>query len=116
MSSKRSIGARYGLADWAAQLLSALCMLVCLAYLLAVFLVCSPDTYQELRDFVRWESVRVPLLLFILALAWHAWIGGRSVIMDYIPHDGLRLAKTAGLFIYLLMCVLWAAGILWGGT
>jgi succinate dehydrogenase / fumarate reductase membrane anchor subunit len=35
--------------------------------------------------------MRVATLLFAASLAWHAWVGVRDIIMDYIKPTGLRL-------------------------
>ena len=44
------------------------------------------------RDLFAHGWMRVATLLFIVSLAWHAWVGVRDILMDYIKPDGLRLA------------------------
>ena len=51
--------------------------------------------------------------MFAVSLAWHAWVGVRDILMDYVKPDGLRLALQV-LFILLLASYLgWAVQILW---
>ena len=113
MNLRPAVGAHYGLVDWVLLLLTAVVMIVALLVLLIMALVFAPNSHESLRAFVAWEPARLTLMLFILALAWHAWVGGRSVLMDYIPNDSLRLLKSVALFCYLVICVLWAASVLW---
>ena len=48
------------------------------------------------------------------ALALHAWIGMRDILMDYVHHSGVRLALTLAVIVTLAACVLWMAAVLWG--
>ena len=40
--------------------------------------------------------MRIATLLFVLALALHAWVGMRDIFMDYVQPLGLRLALHVG--------------------
>ena len=113
---RRAIGAHYGVSEWAMQLLTAVVMILCMAYLAAAWLLVQPASHQQLAAFIGNDLVRLPLMLMILALVWHAWIGAKSVMMDYLPWDWFRLAKLAGAACYLVICLVWAAGTLWGGA
>jgi succinate dehydrogenase / fumarate reductase membrane anchor subunit len=57
--------------------------------------------------------MRVATLLFAASLAWHAWVGVRDIVMDYIKPDGLRLAAEVLTILVLAGYVVWAAQILW---
>jgi succinate dehydrogenase / fumarate reductase membrane anchor subunit len=50
--------------------------------------------------------------LFILAILFHAWIGMRDVILDYIHNVMLRLVILTGIIVVLLICGLWSLRIL----
>jgi succinate dehydrogenase / fumarate reductase membrane anchor subunit len=45
---------------------------------------------------------------------YHAWIGVRDVVMDYVKSAALRLAIYAGVILSLLLYVIWSVQILWG--
>ena len=109
---KTPVGAHYGLNDWIAQRATAAVLLIAVAVLAAALLTCRPADYESWRAFVMTGWVRGLLLLSILSLVWHAYIGARDIFMDYIKNTPLRLFKTVGMFVYLAACVVWAAIIL----
>lgn len=71
-------------------------------------------------DFAGWRGLFAPLpmriatLLFVVALALHAWVGMRDIFMDYVKPLGLRLALHVGALLWLAGCVVWAGAMLWG--
>lgn len=111
-ADKTPVGANYGLRDWLAQRLTAVVMVAAALVLFVALVVVKPAGYEAWRAFVMQGWVRLTLMLMVLALLWHAFIGARDIFMDYIRHDGWRLAKVAGCVVYLLVCLLWAAGLL----
>ena len=106
------VGAHYGLKDWLAQRATAVVMVVSAAVVAAAAWVVGPAGFEEWRGFVRSGVVRLALMLFVTALVWHAFIGVRDIVMDYLPGHFFRLGKMVGAFVYLLVCWLWAAAIL----
>ncbi len=70
-------------------------------------------------DFAVWRGLFVPLpmrivtLLFVVALALHAWVGMRDIFMDYVHPLGLRLALHIVALRWLAAGVVWATAILW---
>jgi succinate dehydrogenase / fumarate reductase membrane anchor subunit len=60
--------------------------------------------------------MRIATLLFVAALALHAWVGMRDIFMDYVKPPGLRLALHVAALVWLAACVVWAAAILWSAT
>ena len=106
-------GAHYGLRDWLAQRITAVIMAVYTVILLVVLVGGVPITYPVWKDLFAQGWMRVATLLFAASLAWHAWVGVRDILMDYIKPDGLRLTLQV-LFIVLLASYLgWAVQILW---
>ena len=53
-------------------------------------------------------------LLFLVALLYHAWIGVRSIFMDYIKDSGLRLTLYVVVIMALICYGAWTVQILWG--
>lgn len=107
------VGAHGGLGEWLAQRGTAVLMTVATAVLGVALLLHSPGGHREWVAFMGIEWVRVTALLFLLALGWHAWIGGRDIFMDYIKPDGVRVLAHFVLAVHLVACMVWAALILW---
>ena len=107
------VGAHYGLRDWLAQRITAAIMAVYTVIAAALILRSSPFTHASLKELFSLGWVRIATLLFAASLAWHAWVGVRDILMDYVKPDGLRLALQV-LFILLLASYLgWTVQILW---
>src|SRR5207237_7908793 len=85
-------GAHYGLRDWLAQRITAAIMAVYSLIVLFVLSGAKPITYGMWKDLFTQGWMRVATLLFAASLVWHAWVGVRDVLMDYIKPTGLRLA------------------------
>jgi succinate dehydrogenase / fumarate reductase, membrane anchor subunit len=107
------VGAHYGLRDWLAQRITAAIMAVYTLILLFVFFSRQPLTYAAWRDLFSDGWMRVATLLFVASLAWHAWVGARDILMDYIKPDGLRLTLQVLTVLLLAIYVGWGIQILW---
>jgi succinate dehydrogenase / fumarate reductase membrane anchor subunit len=106
------VGAHYGLRDWLAQRITAAIMAV--YTLLALWVVVShqPITHAAWKDLFARGWMRGATLLFAVCLAWHAWVGVRDILMDYIKPDGLRLALQVFFILLLASYLSWAVQIL----
>jgi succinate dehydrogenase / fumarate reductase membrane anchor subunit len=58
--------------------------------------------------------VRTFSLLFLLNLFYHAWIGIRDIVMDYVKPAGVRLVIHVLVILTLLLYTIWSVQILWG--
>ena len=106
-------GAHYGLRDWLAQRITGAIMALYSLILAVVLLVNTPNAYGVWRELFAQGWMRVATLLFAASLAWHAWVGMRDILMDYIKPAGLRLALEI-LTLGVLACYLgWTIQILW---
>jgi succinate dehydrogenase / fumarate reductase membrane anchor subunit len=106
-------GAHYGLRDWLAQRVTAAIMAVYTVIVVTVLLSGYPITYGVWRDLFSHGWMRVATLLFMASLAWHAWVGVRDILMDYIQPTGLRLALEVIVLLMIAGYVGWAIQILW---
>jgi succinate dehydrogenase / fumarate reductase membrane anchor subunit len=106
-------GAHYGLRDWLAQRVTAAIMAVYTVIVITVLLTGYPITYGVWRDLFSHGWMRVATLLFMVSLAWHAWVGIRDILMDYIQPTGLRLALEVIVLLMIAGYVGWAIQILW---
>jgi succinate dehydrogenase / fumarate reductase, membrane anchor subunit len=112
--SKRPIGAHYGLSAWLLQRLTAVVMLAYTVFLLVLVAWCPPSTYADWKGLFSGSFVRLLTMLFFLALLYHAWVGVRDIVMDYIKPTGLSLLLQSVVGAALLFYLLWSVSILWG--
>ena len=113
MTQRVVTGAHYGLRDWLAQRITAVIMAVYSVIAAAVLLSNENITYLVWRDLFAQGWMRVATLLFAASLAWHAWVGVRDILMDYIKPDGLRLGLQVGALLTIAAYVGWTIQILW---
>ena len=113
MVNRTIVGAHYGLRDWLAQRVTAVIMAVYSIILAVVLLSGQPINYAVWHDLFTQGWMRVATLLFAVSLAWHAWVGVRDIIMDYIKPTGLRLALESVVLLTIAGYVAWAIQILW---
>ena len=113
MVKRLVVGAHYGLRDWLAQRISAALMAVYALGVLILMLQRSPFTYEAWKALFAQGWMRIATLLFAASLAWHAWVGVRDILMDYVKHDGLRLALQVATVLLLAGYAGWAIEILW---
>ncbi len=106
-------GAHYGLRDWLAQRITAGVMAVYTVIILVVLLFGQPINYGVWSDLFTQGWMRVATLLFAVSLSWHAWIGVRDILMDYIKPTGLRLALEVVVLLTIAGYLAWAIQILW---
>ncbi len=110
---KLAIGAHIGTGNWLMQRATAVVLAVALPGLIIHFILALPV------DFAGWQALfapvgmRVLLVLTILALALHAWVGVRDILMDYVHFTGLRLALYLTAIVMLSGSVVWLAAVLW---
>ena len=107
------VGAHYGSGSWLAQRLTALYMAVYSLVLAVVLLAGEPLTYPAWQAMFAAGWMRIATLIFVVSLAWHAWVGARDILMDYVKPDGLRLGLEAATLLLLAVYLGWAAEILW---
>lgn len=114
MVRREVVGAHYGTRDWLAQRVTAIVMTV-YTLLFVIALLGLPRL-----DHASWQALwtapwmRHATLLFMLSLLYHAWLGMRSIFMDYIKPTGLRLALYVAVILALVWYGVWTVQILWG--
>jgi succinate dehydrogenase / fumarate reductase membrane anchor subunit len=111
--SRIVVGAHYGLRDWLAQRITGLIMAVYSVIVAVVLLSGQPITYAVWSDLFAQGWMRVATLLFAASLAWHAWVGVRDILMDYVKPTGLRLSLQVLVLLVIAGYVGWAIQILW---
>jgi len=114
---------RSGLSDWLIQRVSAVILAIYTVGLLGWF-VCNAGV-----DFATWQALnaclamRIANTLALLALIAHAWIGVWTILTDYVTSarlgtlgTALRIAMQAASFLWLFVCLVWGAVIIWAGV
>lgn len=107
------VGAHYGLGSWLAQRITAVIMALYSLILLVLLMSRGPQTYGTWRELFDHGWMRVATLLFAVSLAWHAWVGVRDIVMDYVKPDALRLGLQVVTILVLAGYVGWTVQILW---
>ena len=113
MVNRVVVGAHYGLGSWLAQRITALVIAVYTLVVLVMFITGRPLTYGVLRDLFTQGWMRVATLMFAVAVAWHAWVGVRDILMDYARPESVRLSLHVVTILLLLAYLGWTVQILW---
>jgi succinate dehydrogenase / fumarate reductase membrane anchor subunit len=106
-------GANYGLRDWLGQRVTAVVMAVFILCLAGGLLVAPPQGYTGWKAVFANQWMRIAAFLFLVTLFWHAWIGVRNILMDYVHATGVRLTLQILVILSLLFYTVWSAEILW---
>lgn len=114
--TKNPVGAHYGLGDWLLQRLTAVVMAGYTLFAVGVFAAGRASSYEDLEALLAGGFTRTFTMLFFVALLYHAWVGMRDILMDYVKATGLRLALQAAVGVALLVYLIWCASILFGGA
>ena len=113
MINRIVVGAGYGLKDWIAQRATAVVMALYTVLMTVYLLAVSPSGFEAWRNAFACGPIKFMTFLFVISLAYHAWIGVRDLWMDYIQHVGLRLTLHVATIAVLLGYAAWACAILW---
>ena len=112
--TKAPVGAHYGTGDWLLQRLTAVVMVVFTVGFIACLLWHKPASYADWKEIFGGSVARLSTMFFFAALLYHAWVGMRDIVMDYVKPTGIRLALQTVIGGVLLLYLIWSASILWG--
>ena len=108
------VGAHYGTGSWLLQRLTALVMALYTIGFAACLLWQVPASQADWKALFSGPFTRVATMVFFAALLYHAWVGMRDILMDYVKPAGARLALQSGVALALAFYLVWSASILWG--
>lgn len=74
--------------------------------------ICFPATYQQWQNWIAHPAVNVTTAVFFISLMFHAWVGMRDVIVDYVKPIVLRFSFLVLLGSSLLFMGVWSIRIL----
>ncbi|MCG6872154.1 MAG: succinate dehydrogenase, hydrophobic membrane anchor protein [Gammaproteobacteria bacterium] len=107
---------RRGLGEWFAQRVSAVVAAAFGLYFLVALCLAPPTDLETWRAWVLGGGMRLALGLFFAATLIHAWIGMRSVFLDYLKPMSLRLVVSTATGLGLAVIALWVAALLLGAV
>ena len=83
--------------------------------LLGILLWNGRFEYDSWRALFTSGAFRSVTFVFMLAVFYHAWVGMRNILMDYVKPVAVRLILQVLVICALLGYVGWTIQILWGG-
>ncbi|HYN26804.1 MAG TPA: succinate dehydrogenase, hydrophobic membrane anchor protein [Burkholderiales bacterium] len=110
---KSLVGTQHGLRDWLVQRVTAVLLAIYTVVFAGIFLVCPPQNYGEWRALFENQPMRVATFLFFVSVFWHAWIGVRDILMDYVKWTSVRFSLEIVVAVLLVGYTGWAIQILW---
>ena len=115
-SRRLVVGARYGLRDWLSQRVTATLLALFTLVLLAQLLFGGPLGYERWAAIFSAPWMKALTFVAFLALAWHAWVGMRDILMDYVNATAVRLLLYLAVVVALAASVAWLLVVLWSLT
>jgi succinate dehydrogenase / fumarate reductase membrane anchor subunit len=112
-SKRLVVGAHYGLRDWLAQRATAVVMALFTIVLVIECLMPGPMSYLKWGAIFAHQWMKVLTFVTIAAILWHAWVGVRDVLMDYVKQMAARLVLQVAAIVWLVGCAGWALQVLW---
>jgi succinate dehydrogenase / fumarate reductase, membrane anchor subunit len=110
---RRAGGAHRGLDMWLVQRASAVYLALFIPLAVFWLLACQPGDHAAWQALFQPVAVKVGVLLFVLALVIHGWIGLREIFIDYVHVLLLRLGLYFLFATLYAACLVWAVDILW---
>ena len=101
-----------GLRPWVVQRVSAVYITLFTLYLLYCGLSAPAFGFEPWRDWLFHPGNAVAVCIYVVAILFHAWIGMRDVVLDYVHNIMLRIL-VLGIFLGVLVgSGLWTLRIL----
>lgn len=113
MVNRVVVGAHYGVGSWLAQRVTAVIIVIYALIVFVMFTTGRPLSYGVLKELFTQGWMRVATLMFAVAVAWHAWVGVRDILMDYARPESVRLTLHVLTILLLLAYLGWTVQILW---
>jgi succinate dehydrogenase / fumarate reductase membrane anchor subunit len=116
VSEKLGVGAHYGLRDWLAQRITAVVVTLYVVLVMALMFArgAEPMSYAAWHGLFEPGWFRVVSFVFLVAVYYHAWVGLRNIVMDYVRPTAVRLLLQALVICALVGYTGWAIQLLWG--
>ena len=109
------VGAHYGWRDWLVQRVTAVAMVLYTILILGLLLWFGGLDFSAWNAIFHNEAFRISTFVFMVALFWHAWVGVRNILMDYVKPVAVRLSLQVLVIAALIGYTGWTVQVLWGG-
>jgi len=113
-TNKIPVGAHYGWQDWLAQRVTAVIMVLFSIVIIGFSMLKGGVNYAEWKELFGSQLFRILALLFFFSVYYHAWIGIKDVLMDYVKLAGVRVTLQVVVLLFLMACSIWSVAIIWG--
>ncbi len=101
-----------GLRAWVVQRISGAYLAAFIFYVLLAMAAAPPRDYTAWAAWMGAPAMVVATGLFFVALLYHAWVGVRDVILDYVHPLAARAAVLGLVLAALLAQGIWVAAVL----
>jgi len=108
MSNRRASG----LKAWVFQRITAVYLGLFVLYLTWYFIFSAPATHPAWSNWLASPHINISFLFFTISLLFHAWIGMRDVVLDYIHPLIIRVLVLILIGIGLISSGLWVMKLL----
>ena len=112
-SKRVVVGAHYGLRDWLVQRATAVLMALFTVIIVVQCLMPGEMSYDKWSGIFAHQWMKVLTFVMIASILWHAWVGVRDVLMDYVTQLAPRLVLQVAAIAWLVGCAGWALQVLW---
>ena len=113
MVDREVIGAHYGTRDWLAQRVTAVIMVMYTVFIVGTIVSLPRMDYPQWAALWSLPIVRYATLFFVISVLYHAWVGIRNVLMDYVQHLPTRLVLHVAVILSLIAYGMWSVQIIW---
>ena len=112
----RPLGSAHrGVASFLIQRLTSLYLGAFVVYAIVYLLLHPLKSYGAWSGYFSSGTVRLAWGIFIACLLAHAWVGLRSIYMDYLKPEWVRFTVSSVTALGLIACAFWGAMILLRG-
>ena len=101
-----------GLRPWIIQRITAVIIACFVIYFALEIIFDNPLTEAEWASWLASPVNNISMALFLMAVLWHAWIGIRDVVLDYIHNVVVRMLALTFVAAVLLGSGFWGFKIL----
>ena len=112
-SKRVVVGAHYGVRDWLVQRATAVLMALFTVVIVVQCLAPGEMSYEKWGGIFAHQWMKVLTFVTIVSIVWHAWVGVRDVLMDYVKPLAARLVLQVAAIAWLVGCAGWALQVLW---
>ena len=112
-SKRVVVGAHYGVRDWLVQRATAVLMALFTVVIVVQCLTKGEMSYEKWAGIFAHQWMKVLTFVMIGAILWHAWVGVRDVLMDYVKPLAARLVLQVAAIAWLVGCAGWTLQVLW---